>query len=273
MSSYPLLLQNFPFDGKERRKKKISDQIESYLKQEKKTFQQKQMQPKLLLLGSSDCGKSTLLKQMKIIYGKGFTDEEKTISKKNILHSITNTMTELLESHKEQDPVILDILNLRVVTQTISETVFEIENEIFHFFDVSGLRHHRKHWLTYFEDVQCVLFVVSLSSYDQYLIEDPTVNRMVDSLVLFEQTVNHPLLKKPDFILFFNKKDLYFEKIKTIPIEATFPEYKDKPHSVSKGIKFFEKKFTAQSPKKQLMFHVTCCTDTKSMEIIIASLL
>ncbi|KAJ3271559.1 hypothetical protein HDV01_006521 [Terramyces sp. JEL0728] len=86
-------------------RKKVSDQIESYLKQEKKTFQQKQMQPKLLLLGSSDCGKSTLLKQMKIIYGKGFTEEEKNISKKNILQGITNTMSELLAAHKEADEV------------------------------------------------------------------------------------------------------------------------------------------------------------------------
>lgn len=44
-------------------------EIEKYLKGEKKIYDQYLTEPKLLILGSSDCGKSTLLKQMKILYG------------------------------------------------------------------------------------------------------------------------------------------------------------------------------------------------------------
>lgn len=44
-------------------------EIEKYLKGEKKIYDQYLSEPKLLILGSSDCGKSTLLKQMKILYG------------------------------------------------------------------------------------------------------------------------------------------------------------------------------------------------------------
>ena len=118
-----------------------------------------------------------------------------------------------------------DILNLRTVTQTVSDNVFQLTKNTIHIFDVSGLKHHRKLWLSYFDCVHSVLFVASLSAYDQVLVEDPTINRMSDALVLFEQMVNHSLLAKIDIILFLNKRDIYSKKVKQIPISKFFPEY------------------------------------------------
>ena len=118
-----------------------------------------------------------------------------------------------------------DILNLRTVTQTVSDTLFTVEGKGVHFIDVSGLKHHRKTWLSYFDNASTVLFVVSLSSYDQTLTEDTTINRMVDAIVLFDQMANHQLLKKIDFILFLNKKDLYEKKVRKVSIAKYFPEY------------------------------------------------
>ena len=40
---------------------------------------------RLILLGSSDSGKSTLLKQLKILHGGGFTTEEVEVAKVEIL--------------------------------------------------------------------------------------------------------------------------------------------------------------------------------------------
>ncbi|KAJ3306050.1 hypothetical protein HDV03_000587 [Kappamyces sp. JEL0829] len=167
-----------------------------------------------------------------------------------------------------------DILKLRTVTQSISDTVFKVQSKNIHFIDVSGLKHHRKAWLSYFDDVHSILFVVSLSSYDQVLVEDPSVNRMADALVLFEQITNHPLLKKIDIILFFNKKDLFEVKAKKILVKEFFPEYKGRDGSVSQTAEFFRKKFLSQcAVDRNINTHVTCCTDTKGMEVIIASIL
>ncbi|KAJ3319533.1 hypothetical protein HDV06_006266 [Boothiomyces sp. JEL0866] len=66
---------------------------------------------------------------------------------------------------------------------------------------------------------------MSLASYDQYLVEDPTVNMMLDSLVLFDQIVNHPTLKTQNFLLFLNKKDIYEKKIKKVLLSKYFPDY------------------------------------------------
>ncbi len=181
-------------------------------------------------------------------------------------------------------PTNEDILNLRVITQAITDTVFPTKKKNVHFIDVSGLKHHRTQWLSYFDEVHSILFVASLSCFDQKMVEDPSVNRMADSLVLFEQMANHKLLQSKDFVLFLNKKDLYEKKIKNVELSKFFPEYNGrqlsyvelvgKPHSISQGIKFIEKKFRSQIKEGRYMLsHVTCATDTKSMSIIINSLL
>lgn len=51
-------------------------EIEAYLKSEKALFDAQQREPKILILGSSDSGKSTLVKQMKILHGNSFSKEE-----------------------------------------------------------------------------------------------------------------------------------------------------------------------------------------------------
>ncbi|KAJ3271581.1 hypothetical protein HDV01_006543 [Terramyces sp. JEL0728] len=288
--------------------------IEKYLNEERKAYKIFKQHLKLLILGSSDSGKSTLLKQLKLMHGNGFTDKEKLQFaqgiKENIIHSlhllVSNTeklekekyavfdqfykdwsanpdfpitgeiaglMANLWKEKLVQDTFDSDILNLRTVTQHISESVFNIDQRVVRFYDVSGLKYHRKSWLTYFDDVHSILFVASLSAYDKYLAEDCTINMMVDSLVLFEQIINHPLLDKPSFVLFLNKRDLYDKKVLKVDIVNFFPEYTDKPKSLSRGLSFFKKKFLSQAKKERsIVVHITCCTDTNSMKIIISNL-
>ena len=118
-----------------------------------------------------------------------------------------------------------DILKLRIVTQNITETIFHIQKINFHFFDVSGLKYHRKYWLPYFDKVTSILFVVSLSAYNQMMIEEGTTNRMTDAIFVFKTIANHPQLSSPSIILFLNKKDLYEQKIKKYLIKDYFPDY------------------------------------------------
>ena len=120
---------------------------------------------------------------------------------------------------------LADILMQRSVTENISDVVFELQGKSIHFIDVSGLKGHRKKWLPYFDDVNCILFIVSLSSFDQQMVEDGSMNRMADALVLFEQVVTNPVLFRTDVILFLNKKDLFIEKTKTVSLQTFFPEY------------------------------------------------
>lgn len=61
---------------------------------------------KLLLLGAGESGKSTILKQMRMIHSNGFTDEERIEYRTTIYANIIESMKAILEAMK---PANLDI--------------------------------------------------------------------------------------------------------------------------------------------------------------------
>lgn len=64
------------------------------------------------------------------------------------------------------------MLHARLRTTGITETLFEMRDVNFRMMDVGGQRSERKKWIHCFEGVQCLLFMVALSGYDQCLVED-----------------------------------------------------------------------------------------------------
>jgi energy-coupling factor transporter ATP-binding protein EcfA2 len=70
-----------------------------------------QSEPKLLILGASDSGKSTLLKQLKIIHANGFSEEEKRLSKRGIIGNMISGLVTLL-SFNENTHNYLDLMQL-----------------------------------------------------------------------------------------------------------------------------------------------------------------
>lgn len=85
-------------------------------------------------------------------------------------------------------------------------------------FDVGGQRNERKKWMHCFEGVTALLFVGVLSEYNLQLFEDEKTNRMVETLKLFRETVNNPIFANTAIILFLNKRDLFQDKIETVPL-------------------------------------------------------
>ncbi|KAI8899447.1 guanine nucleotide binding protein, alpha subunit [Globomyces pollinis-pini] len=328
-------------DGKDTQAK-TAKAVEEYLAVEKNAFLTEAKEAKILILGSSDSGKSTFLKQLKILHGNGFTNEElkrgKLIVYYNILTCI-NAIIQQMDSHFKEfyieltkfkienfqsdgvpvgfaqsvvafwkDPIVQqtfqdikyqlpltipyffdklvkitsdeytmtneDMLNVRQETKTISDNVFLVPTidglQKFHFFDVSGIVGHRKRWIPYFDNVTAIVFLVGTSTYDQSLQENFNINRMTDALDLFGYIVNHPLLVKPDIMLFFNKIDVFKEKIKTVHIRDFFKDYEGDNDNFEHAIRYFKKQFFKRNKTtKKLISHCTCCTDTSAMRKIV----
>jgi len=119
-------------------------------------------------------------------------------------------------------PTDEDVLKARLKTLGVSEHHFVMETQEIRdagfmdemiVYDVGGSRTQRNQWMSYFEDINAIIFLAPLSAFDQRLVEDPRVNRIQDSLNLWKAVSTSTLLKQADFILFLNKCDLLKRKL------------------------------------------------------------
>src|SRR6202040_277545 len=69
-------------------------------------------------------------------------------------------------------PVEQDIVRTRARTIGITETTFQLKDHEMLMVDVGGQKSERRKWIHCFQDVTSILFMVSLSGYDQCLVED-----------------------------------------------------------------------------------------------------
>ena len=151
----------------------------------------------------------------------------------------------------------------------------------------------RKKWITCFADADCVIFVVSLSCYDEMMTARQTeVNCMVDALALFEETVSSERLEGMQFILFLNKMDLFAKKILRFPITdcpafADFDQFDDPatiysdPRDYEQTTLYITAKFEAAYKKAvvsrdsrlltapSLCTHIICAKDKNAMEEVL----
>jgi len=171
-------------------------------------------------------------------------------------------------AQEKYDPSMQDILLVRKRTTGIIEEYLTINETRFHIFDVGGQRNERKKWIHCFENVTAVVFVASLSSYDERLLEDENVIVMNETLNLFEEICNSRWFTKTSMILFLNKKDLFEEKLKHVKLQVCWEEYNG-ANDYSEAIEFIKLAFSAKNrhkDDKQLYIHVTMATDPDNVK-------
>jgi len=313
---------------------------------------------KLLLLGAGESGKSTIFKQMRILYGSGFSKEACKSMCVPILRNLLEGYSIVLENVSEVDvslatetelvissagtdvrfltepladalriisqsesfkeaysrrseyqlfdgfqyfcdraaefpdwgaegfvPTTGDVLKARVRTTGIVEETYDINGVEFEIYDVGGQRNERRKWIHCFDGVTGVIFVASLSSYDQVLFEDGKTNRVVEALNLFEEISNSKWFINSDIMLFLNKRDLFEEKwIKlkiplTVSGEKAFkyaPKIEQTEESLPQVYKYMKELFTQKylprkGHEKEIYVHITCATDTGNIEAVLSA--
>jgi len=302
---------------------------------------------KLLLLGTGESGKSTVMKQMKVIHEDGFSKEEREEQIPHIYFQMVRNMRFMITAAKEkfgyaftpQDeerttrvesltmdfPMMLqlqdfmdlkelwacktildtyerqseyqlgdsakyffenvdriggtgylpddqDILRSRVKTTSIIERQFIYGPLRFKMYDVGGQRNERRKWIHCFENVNALVFVASLSEYDQVLFEDGETNRMEESLRVFESVCNSTWFEKTSIILFLNKVDLFKEKLLKKDLRCCFPDYQG-GNNFENAANFITQKYVNvnKSAGKLIYTKLTTATDTNNIRVIFES--
>ncbi|KAL1960451.1 hypothetical protein VTO42DRAFT_7750 [Malbranchea cinnamomea] len=327
------------FNDEERMAIKRNATIDKMIRNDKK-YQDRTV--KILLLGAGESGKSTIIKQMRIIHSGGFPLDERRQNRAVIYSNMVVAFKILLEimraekieyeheetkawgdviANTEEDvssdeafsdsrvrdamkamwadagvqkavarghefalhdnlhyyynsidrlfapdwlPNNQDMLHSRLRTTGITETLFELGQINFRMMDVGGQRSERKKWIHCFEGVQCLLFMVALSGYDQCLVEDQNANQMHEAMMLFESLVNGEWFKRKPVILFLNKMDLFKEKITYSPISKHFPDFQGPEGDFDAAAKYFADRFKGMTriPEREIYVHYTNATDT-----------
>ncbi|KAJ5072380.1 guanine nucleotide-binding protein g(o) subunit alpha [Anaeramoeba ignava] len=328
--------------GSSSKKKKISKiviernkKIENYIE---KDFEEKQKEVKILVLGTGESGKTTLIKQMMILFQKGFGDDDRdsyfiAIRQNVILFSIalisivetlnikvldeTREIFRQIEKLDKDDldetsgkliqkiwadsglkeafsrrsqfqvpdstsyfldevirisdsnyvPSTKDMLYCRIPTTGVNYIKFIHAETPWLVVDVGGQRSERKKWIHQFDDVDTLIFVIAINEFDQTLYEDSSVNRMIESLTLFEQTVNNDFFKKKNCIILFNKMDLFYEKIISQDPSITFPDYQD-GNDPEKAKEFIKSKFisVAENLDRKIFCQYTQAIETEKIK-------
>ncbi|XP_055336048.1 guanine nucleotide-binding protein subunit alpha-14-like isoform X2 [Paramacrobiotus metropolitanus] len=173
-----------------------------------------------------------------------------------------------------------DIVRVRVRTRKIEEYSFRIGRAEFLLVDVGGQSTERRKWIHCFENVTLIMFIASLSEYDQTMFERPGVNRMRESLALFDVILNYrEYLGKDSYgiwfldvpvVLFLNKADIFDRKIANSDLSAHFPEYTGPSGNVEEGREYILTQYidTRTDPRRDIFTHFTTATDTRQMEFL-----
>ncbi|KAI5120894.1 hypothetical protein M0805_002994 [Coniferiporia weirii] len=116
-------------------------------------------------------------------------------------------------------PTTADILRARLSTTGVEEHKLILEagqhvGKEWVIYDVGGFRSQRAAWAPFFDSVNAIIFLAPISSFNEWLAEDPTVNRLEDTFHLWRIICANRLLASVEFILFLNKYDVLRAKLK-----------------------------------------------------------
>ncbi|XP_061457255.1 guanine nucleotide-binding protein subunit alpha-15-like [Rhineura floridana] len=334
----------------------IDKEINRLLQEQKK---RDRWELKLLLLGTGESGKSTFIKQMRIIHGLGYTEEDRKGFAKVVYQNIFTAIQAMIKamealqiSYAQPEnaqnaqmlmgvdaykttvmdacharmikslwkdagiricyrrrreyhlldstsyflanldriagegyvPSAQDILRTRVPTTGINEYCFSMQKVTLRIVDVGGQRSERRKWIHCFENVIALIYLASLSEYDQFLEESSSENRMRESLDLFRTILELPWFWSTSIILFLNKVDILEEKIVSSDLAAYFPNFPGPKQDVHAAKEFILEMYrdifrqflvsdgnssvgpSGEVCRPRILYpHYTCATDTQNI--------
>jgi guanine nucleotide-binding protein G(i) subunit alpha len=111
-----------------------------------------------------------------------------------------------------------------------------------------------------------MIFVASLSEFNQRCYEDDVTNRMLESLELFDELVNGDYFKDKQIFLFLNKLDIFTQKISKKDLCKLFSEYEG-GKDVEAALEFIQNKYrnVVQNNSERLYIQIINAMDEDSV--------
>ncbi|KAI9448616.1 guanine nucleotide binding protein, alpha subunit [Lactarius psammicola] len=173
---------------------------------------------------------------------------------------------------RDYEPSDNDVIRARLRTLGVQEYSFWVEQTGHEWlmYDVGGTRSSRAHWYPYFDDMEAIIFLAPISSFDERLREDRRVNRLEDTYMLWQTLCSLQMLSKTQIILFLNKCDLLEQKLRAgVRVRTHVPSFGNRSNDVDTVKKYFQSHFKEiakqHSPEPRRFYvHLTSVIDTRS---------
>ena len=156
-------------------------------------------------------------------------------------------------------PTQEDILHIYIPTKRTIE--FELDrdkmkmrkwpkcHDSIKFIDMGGLRSERRKWIHCFKQVGAIVFLASLSEYDQMMYGNQNITRLDESIALFQTVMDW--FEYSSFILFLNKMDIFKQKImySDSHLSKYYPDFDGPVKDEISAQQFILSKFDNAKPK------------------------
>ncbi|KAL8670647.1 MAG: hypothetical protein Q9168_004826 [Polycauliona sp. 1 TL-2023] len=219
---------------------------------------------KIAMLGISNAGKSTIIKQLQSLQGLKSTHAEIDQARNLICAQLfevfwhtchrdedlqADLLTkvskisywfEVVQNNSKRVAHIMDNIDkvlwhddnndfdpclcVHIMTNGIYKSSIIGEPFQYEIVDVGGSRASRKKWI-HCTDLDSVIFVADLNAYCQKIEEEPDTNQLRESLDVFESLTTLPRFQNTPFLLLLNKADLFEKTILHHPISDFDHEY------------------------------------------------
>eukprot|EP00041_Stephanoeca_diplocostata_P012961 m.220484 g.220484 ORF g.220484 m.220484 type:complete len:381 (+) comp19167_c0_seq1:444-1586(+) len=165
-----------------------------------------------------------------------------------------------------------DIVRARVPTVGVHEYSFMLDNIDFLFVDVGGQKAERRKWLSCFDDVTCLIYIVATSDFDQTATESESGgNRLREAHKLFSHIVRGKVLARKPVMLFLNKTDLLKQKLELgCKIQRHFPDFVGEEGNLESVQQWMLRKF-ARETKAVVYPHFTTAVNRNNIEFVFVS--
>ncbi|KAJ7083894.1 guanine nucleotide binding protein, alpha subunit [Mycena epipterygia] len=165
-----------------------------------------------------------------------------------------------------------DIIHASENSTAITETRLSMGALSIRIIDVGGQRSERRKWIHCFESVTSIIFSTALSEYDQVLLlGERSMNRLRESLTLFDSVINSRWFRRTSVILFLNKVDVFQRKLREIPLDRYFPEYIG-GNDVNNAARFILWRFMQANRARLSVYpHLTKANDSSNVRLVFAA--
>lgn len=138
-----------------------------------------------------------------------------------------------------------DILKARIRTVGIANLQFKVNQINVNLVDVGGQKTERKNWENCFKNVSYLLFVVSLSDFDQIMFEDGKTSRSLDAQQLFGNMANNSIFMNKNVFLVLNKLDVFEKKLRDYPekFREAYPNFSGNINNVDEAVEHVKQNF------------------------------